>query len=412
MTEQLFLRLIEAGNAYQAQWCLYSDGHQISASEVPVELTELSIPEAGTERRITVLVPGQNVLITRANVSQPQRRYIKKIVPFLLEEQLADPLSELHIVTHGSVSDSGDILVAVVKNTKMEQWQQILNAARITADRMIPETALLDTGQLIYSANMIWFCRNTFTYLCIEPSMLQTILEKMGHDGSKESLTIDCIECGTEDSPEVARIVQSYPHISVKRNSAGDVFEVFCEQLIKKEDFLFPNLLQGGFKGKGYSGRLGGTKYFILAMIFWFFGLVLLNALEGGYAHYKASELRTKSVALYRQHYPQDSKIIDPRKQMEAHLVQNQQSGTGFITVLQKLASVWKVNTSESLQMEQLNYEDTEGTLKITVSSTSMDAINQLLERMKHENLEAKTQSIENTNKKFIGNIIVKEGVQ
>src|SRR4051812_21237323 len=115
--ERLILRILEHDDAgLHAEWVLFRDGYKIASSEVAALLANVfpSIPKAKQERRITVLVPGQQVLLTAIDIPAKQRRHISRILPFLVEEQLAEDIALLHLARGTQSAEQASLPVAVV----------------------------------------------------------------------------------------------------------------------------------------------------------------------------------------------------------------------------------------------------------------------------------------------------------
>lgn len=89
-------------------------------------------------RAVIVLVPASEVLSTSVDIPIKGGARLRAALPFALEEQLADDVEKLHFAS-GERRTSGLLPVAVVAREKMLAWLEILRAAGIVAEQMIPE---------------------------------------------------------------------------------------------------------------------------------------------------------------------------------------------------------------------------------------------------------------------------------
>lgn len=97
-----------------------------------------------TERRVTVLVPGAPVLVTRVRIPGVHGARLRDAVPFALEDQVVDDLSELHFAC-GTPDADGSVTVAVVDRKLMDSWASRLRAAAIPARRMLVDFCAVPT---------------------------------------------------------------------------------------------------------------------------------------------------------------------------------------------------------------------------------------------------------------------------
>jgi general secretion pathway protein L len=105
----------------------------------------------GAGRRICVLVPGTDVLVTEPELPTKAGTKLLQLVPYALEEQLADDIDDLHFAIGKRPPDSTRTPVAVVTRTLMDQWIATLKAAGIEPDAMYADSDLLpqNPGQAV-----------------------------------------------------------------------------------------------------------------------------------------------------------------------------------------------------------------------------------------------------------------------
>lgn len=137
--EQLYIHLAEP-----SQWLIWHPGQQeIIASGVLAthqELTQLS--EQAQRCEVTVLVPGQDVLLTEVRLPAGSQRLLPQLVPNALEDELASDIESLHFAWPSHAKPAGvdtPMPVAVVSKARMQQWLDALNEAGIECDRLVPD---------------------------------------------------------------------------------------------------------------------------------------------------------------------------------------------------------------------------------------------------------------------------------
>src|ERR1700753_1022395 len=80
-------------------------------------------------RRVCALVPGTDVMLAEPEVPTKAGTKLSQVVPFALEEQLADDIDDLHFAIGKRVGDSQRTPVAVIRRTLMDDWLIALRSA-------------------------------------------------------------------------------------------------------------------------------------------------------------------------------------------------------------------------------------------------------------------------------------------
>jgi general secretion pathway protein L len=157
MADWLVLRLPRAP-AELASWIVV-DGRG-AVIEAPASGTLSSATAAAAGRHVCVLVPGTDVLLTEPDLPAKAGTKLAQMVPYALEEQLAEDIDDLHfaIGRRGAAdssgrhaSDSARTPVAVVARALMDDWLGAVQAAAITPESMYADTDLLpaNPGQAV-----------------------------------------------------------------------------------------------------------------------------------------------------------------------------------------------------------------------------------------------------------------------
>ena len=80
-------------------------------------------------RRVCVLVPGSDVLLAQPEVPVKAGAKLHQVVPYALEEQLAEDIDNLHFAISKRAPDSQTTPVAVVAQSLMDEWLTTLKSA-------------------------------------------------------------------------------------------------------------------------------------------------------------------------------------------------------------------------------------------------------------------------------------------
>ena len=111
------------------------------------------------DRGVIVLVPGIDVLTLSADIPARGARLLAAL-PFALEDQVAEDIEHLHFAAGARRAD-GSVPVAVVRHDTMLDWRARLDAAGITAARIVPENHGLartpNTMSMLVSDGVVMF---------------------------------------------------------------------------------------------------------------------------------------------------------------------------------------------------------------------------------------------------------------
>ncbi|MGH8148542.1 MAG: type II secretion system protein GspL [Steroidobacteraceae bacterium] len=148
MAEWLLIRLDRERTA-RATW-LTADG----AGRLVTAQREGPLAQAAplaVSRRVCVLVPAAEVLLTAADVPIKSGARVQQIIPFALEEQLAEDVENLHFAVGRRPTQADRTPVAVVSKASMEAWLTELTEAGITAEALYAESELIpaNPGQAV-----------------------------------------------------------------------------------------------------------------------------------------------------------------------------------------------------------------------------------------------------------------------
>src|SRR6185312_3594915 len=117
MADWLLLRLPRTPD--QAATWLVVDPR--GAATGPPQSGPLSLAAPRTAgRRICVLVPGSDVLLAEPEVPTKAGTKLAQVVPYALEEQLAEDIDELHFAIGKRAAESSRTPVAVVARTLLD----------------------------------------------------------------------------------------------------------------------------------------------------------------------------------------------------------------------------------------------------------------------------------------------------
>ncbi len=146
MSESLIIHLRDGA---APQWLVCNDDGQVIVNAVSGELAQATAMSTG--RRVAVIVPASEALITDSDAPAKSAAKLALVVPFALEERVADEIENLHFAIGGRSAAGARVPVVVVKRERVEAWLAELTAAGIVPSAIYSAASLLPSmpGQMI-----------------------------------------------------------------------------------------------------------------------------------------------------------------------------------------------------------------------------------------------------------------------
>ena len=146
MSEALIIQLREGRTP---EWMVCNGDGQVVVNAMSGEL--LQAAPLATGRRVILVVPGTDVLTTESDAPAKSAAKLAQVIPFALEERVADEIEDLHFALGDRDSATGRVPVTVVSRARIDGWLTELRAAGLNPQAIYPGAALLPAmpGQLI-----------------------------------------------------------------------------------------------------------------------------------------------------------------------------------------------------------------------------------------------------------------------
>lgn len=379
MPETLVLRL-DPADARSGEWSVAEEhGRRIG---VPGAGLIEDAREAAVNRRIVVLVPAVDVLLTRVSLPVRGSAKILRALPFALEEQIAEDVEALQFAAGPAASD-GSIAAAVVDRERLEGWLAALSEAGLEPQAICSEAE----GAPVVPNHLSWLLE---TDRCFVRS----------GDGVPVVLEIGSIEEALRYGPGFPGEAEAAKHLSVyltaeARLKYGEQLEALRADVASLELRLLPdgvlphlaagvvtrdpiNLLQGPYATRTDADRLWKpwrTAAALLAVL-----AVVMIGQEGlRLMQLKKEETRLEEAiaAAFQQALP-GARMENPRVQVERRLAALRGTGSAatesFLSALDALGGA--LTAAPGIQLEAISYRT--GLLDLRLQAPDVDSIEQL----------------------------------
>ena len=336
-------------------------------------------------RRICVLVPGTDVLVAEPELPTKAGTKLQQLVPYALEEQLADDIDDLHFAIGKRPPDSTRTPVAVVTRVLMDQWLESLKSNGLEPEVMYADSDLLpqNPGQAValLEEDVVVIRPPSGTPVTLPADALQEALEMAqasnpeGGAGRGLILYTGAPEWH-EHSAQVESLRERFDGIKIQLLANGPL-ALFAQQLPTAAP---TNLLQGSYAPT--TSRAVGLRA-------WRVAAILLLSLIGLHVAGKAAEL---SLLKRNEHrldvslreavqtvMPGQASSPDTRKVLEQRLTSARAANSnGLLPALEAL--VQAKNAAPGAVVKALSFHN--GTLDLQITApdaSSLDRISQAL---------------------------------
>jgi general secretion pathway protein L len=380
MADWLLIRLPRVAGD-NASWLIAdSRGSQIGPpQEGPLSL---AAPRAAG-RRVCLLVPGSDVLLTEPEVPVKAGARLAQLVPYALEEHLADDIEELHFAIGKRSADSPRAPVAVVARALLQEWLTTLRAAGLEPAAIYADSDLLpqNPGQAValLEADAVVVRPPGGTPVTLPADALGEALEiaLAGADGGggRGLILYTGAAEWQQHSAQVEAARAKFDGIKVQLLTGGPL-ALFAQQLSTVTPI---NLLQGSYEPTGTQAA-GLRAWRIAAMLL--VGLVGLHIAGKAWQLHVLHDREHQVDAAIRDTFhtamPGVPSTTDARHKMEQRLSSARGAGQGLLAALQALAQARDAAPGTSVQA--LTFRDGTLDLKVTVrDAASLDHVSQTL---------------------------------
>lgn len=356
--------------------------------------TSLSTIPTGN-RSVIVLIPSTSIVLTQADVPSKQWHRVVQAVPYVLEEQLAEDIDNLHFAL-GKRDAIGSIAVAVITHNQMVTYLQQLKTINLTPTMLIPDILAVPQPQqgwgLLPLDNIVLVRTGPQAGFAIEPQCLSV------------ALSLALLESQTDLPEQFVIFTDTHtpsllPHLAeleipiIEEVHETNVF-AWLELSNAKNNGL--NLLQGNYRPQNKIVNLWRPWRLTAALLILLGGLhIAKQVLAYQQLVQQRQTLTTQIEKIYRETFPQARKIVNPPVQMEQQLQQlrtqqNQPTATEhFLAWLNQVSTT--LQHTPGFKLQQLDYQL--GRLELSLEIDNLQALEHLKQRLHRLGFIAEIQS-------------------
>ena len=381
----------------RAEWLVFEANQPTLGSSERGELKDIT--ELTRSRRVIVLTPTEDTLLSTIQIKTRNRQQLVKAIPFALEEDLAEDVDNLHFALGERLEDDEYAVCAVAKS-RMDTWMEDLNAAGIVPHALIPELQTLPLSEhgswsLVLEDQRALVRTGKCGGFAVEPDNLNVLI---GHALEEFQTLPEAIHIYRCDQNADARLPFTPP---VEWSESHECpLELLASGLDTKSSI---NLLQGNYVIKDKAGSLLRPWRVAAALA----GAWLIIQVVSGIMDYRrlAAEeltLRAEIERVFKQTFPDVTRVVNPRVQMEQRLQtlkkgQKTEDKDSFLALLG--AGGQAIKATRGVRIDTLNYRN--GRLEISLLATDLQSLDGIKLRLQKGGFVAEIESAESVGQRI-----------
>ena len=389
----------------EARWVILNETNQIQQTVTQGHLTSLAPFAQHTD--VYVIVPAEDVVLTSVELPKLNRQRLLQALPFALEEQLIDDVSELHFVT-GEYETNHSVPVAIVSQQKMNQWIHRLQEVNISPNVLIPATLALpfipENWQVSVDHTICAVRTGKYSgFACDKENLFTFLTLKLSEEEKKP----DGIHIKNISNEKLDLMLDQIPVNEIKESE-----KVFLENMtgwIKTYPFI--NLLQGKYRPKQKSTQAKKIWQKASYLFAAFIGLAFMsNSVSFFILHHEKNHIEQSINMIYHRNFPEATSVVAPKDRMEQKLkkISTQSDNNRFLNLLGFIGE----SLSKTSGVRLLNLEFRDKVLNLAISAAAFDNLDTFTQSLTQQGLNVKQQNAGSAGSQVTANILIRTGTQ
>ncbi len=331
------------------RWVVCEDNGNVDSRGTVDSLDALELPN--NINKVVAVAPANDVTVRKVEVPGRSRSKTLAAIPYALEETLASDVEQLHFVLL-DWKPGTNATVAIIDKVKINNWYQAIGQLPFPVDALVPEYLLIpihpQTDATIVRADSDMVCIRTGPN---EGIVLDTYsLDLWWHGLARKDIAIAC------QDPEIARHLVGMGGTMVREWDIGADFSEWLRHHTHVD--ITGNVLQGAYKphhqGQEVSRyKIAGTVL-IAAFVIYF--------VSTGYEYFQLASqekrLNEQIETVFRETFPDASRIVNARLQMEQRLKQLRSGYVGEGEFQALLSAVARAIPGSQGKIEEISFRD------------------------------------------------------
>jgi|GEM_PF-1846620 len=411
-----FYWLLDKNNSIQSESTVQ---HDLEQNEI-LKADLACLADTASGKRVELVLSNTDIHFGQVNLPNKAQRHLRKAVPYLLEEQLADNIDSVFIAI-GERLNSGETPVRVIQREYLQQILQAFKQAEIKLDSVRVDLDLLESPEEGYlltlkdeqlltseSDGARWSCdKDDFAWLVQKKiSQSQNSQKESDSQASDEDLAVAQLMQVIVDSDESYQWFENQLPAGIFA-PRSQVVESIPQYLAQSHQPEF-NLLQAEFEPKIENSPLKkmlkklATLAAIILVAHIFYQGSQLFTLDN-----KLTLLTQERNALRKQGFPNRKRVTEKTLSIHMKTVGGGSGESSFLAMLQSTSE--KVKDLQSLYPTNISYDSARNELRMDLIAKDLPTLNQYRDDLKQSGHQVDMSSATQRGEGYSSRLIIRK---
>ncbi|WP_157980723.1 type II secretion system protein GspL [Aliidiomarina taiwanensis] len=399
MSEKLIIRLPTTRDA-QVHWLIAdATAEEVIASGVLPSLEHLSeLTEKASNRSLYVTVASNGISLLEAAVPAKSRRHLQNIIPFTLEDDVAQDIDELHFAWPSHTPANQPIPVAVVAKSRMSFWLDALQEAGLQVSRLIPDVLLLPYEQdrwTVAAFDSHWLIRQgAWQGVQLDPEWLEHLAYP------EDELPAELLTLGEVHWPE---------HVPVPAPTRALAQDLPLLALLKQWDTATLNLCQGAFtQEQRQSMDWDMLRWPAAAAALFMLAYISNLGVTWMQLNQQTAHIQQAIESRYLELFPEQHRVPpDVRRRMEQ--LASGHTGEGGALLLSMLNDLVPAFEEAALEVSLLQFDGNRGELRIQATGKNFNTFERFQREARKQALDIEQGQLVSRSGQIAGRLTVRK---
>lgn len=372
-----------------------------------------------------VLVPGELVLLASVRIPSRQMRQIKQALPYMVEELIADNIEDVHLALPDFKPEEGAAMpVAVVRHHLLIDWLDQLYQNGIKPDWLCPDSLAvpwrMHSRSFFVSGERVMFRSERFSAQVFFKAQAAAYLQLLHRQFAADELGAVprySVASGAECAADARALQQAVAaefgvDVEVAEYAEGGA-EVLATEAVRQRDSLkgtgaLINLLQGGYAVQRQDGGaqwLRTVKFAAAALALY----VGVTAASGVWYSRQARALEEQTFSFYRELFPQERRVVSPKKQMLAHLGGGAVKASPLPLLTKTALGLRSGISNNGAMLDELRYSQQQNDLQLQLRTPTLESLDKIKQQLSGVGLQVDIKSAAQRGQETLGRLHLRE---
>lgn len=287
-------------------------------------------------------------------------------LPFALEDQLAEPLSNLHFAFDKHYYQNNRYLVAVIAKSQLDALIDQLHEAKLEYQVLTLDWFSLESGEACLSE----------TRLLINQSDFQGAISA--------SLASVYLSTHTELEPWAAKDSLKLANIPTKPSNTETIAEFLALKLNQRPVI---NFCQGEYQLTGDADRIKKGYWLAgLAVLIWFLSFIVFEVIKIHRLNTHMTAADQQIAKIYKEFFPEAKQVISPKFRVKQLI--DGKSGSAHSAFWRLMTQLAKAHRQHQVTIEQLHFQSNQ--LNLTVSAPDFAGLEGLQNQLQSQGVQVR----------------------